>query len=401
MSAELFRRKAEMMDFGTEEELKPGPNGAGPRLAIPITSFTYPIGDDPTTLLGSDDYLGRGGGMFFVSHAGTGKSSWIMDACMSWALGRSWMGIRSNGPLKSLIIQSEDSDRYVGKIQSSFAHVNQLSGADLTLMGNNCLVVRLKGVYGTAFFQELKSLTELHKPDLVVINPIYIYADGDIGRSEFAQPFLVGLDTVNKKEKFAYILVHHTGKPQAKGNNGRRAEIEDWESAYMGFGSSYFANWPRCSALLEPVVGRQGSFVVKLGKGRFNAGITREVPQGAGTRLEAVTRIPIKHSQQTMPVGERSRPVYYWEPDTDQEPEEGVSRKGSGRPEKYSFNDYRNLFPARDANGLEIGPLWQLLMTNKEIKKPILHNCLKRWAEEGVVEIISPPGRPMRYRAAF
>jgi hypothetical protein len=310
----------------------------------PITSFAYPSDDDPNMLLGSEDYLGRGGGLLFVSHAGAGKSSWAMDACMMWALGRAWMQIKSHQPRKILIIQAEDSDRYIGKIFSSFAHVNRLSADDLALLSKNCVIVRLKGVSGEAFFTELARYTQQHQPDLVVINPIYLYAEGDITRSEFAQPFLLGLDRANREEKWAYILIHHTGKPQAKGKDGQRAEVEDWESAYMGFGSSYLANWPRCTILLEPVAGQAGSFQIKLGKGGYNAGVTKMVEQGAGTREEPVTRIAVRHSRDKMDVNGRERAVYYWELD-DSTPVAPRQPLGAGKKRKYPYEEFEGIFP--------------------------------------------------------
>lgn len=370
----------------------------------PITSFAYPSDDDPNMLLGSEDYLGRGGGLLFVSHAGAGKSSWAMDACMMWALGRAWMGIKSHHPRKTLIIQAEDSDRYIGKIFASFAHVNKLNESELATLKENCVIIRLKGVSGPAFFTELKALTTLHNPDLVVINPIYLYAQGDITRSEFAQPFLLGLDDANRAEKFAYILIHHTGKPQAKGNNGKRAEVEDWESAYMGFGSSYLANWPRCTILLEPTSGHPGRYQIKLGKGGFNAGITRTVEQGAGTRQEPVTRVAIRHSTDRMSVGGRDRPVYYWEVDANppaEDAEDKTSTRAHGRPQKYQFSDYRSLFPPKQSIGLPLNELHRALLANGEIKKNILHQICRRWQEEGDIEIIDVHGQPRRYRAAL
>lgn len=311
----------------------------------PITAYRYPESNDPNILLGSDDYLGRGGGMLFVSHAGAGKSSWIMDGCMTWALGQPWMGIKPNGKLRSLIVQAEDSDRYIGKISASFAHVHSLDDETAHEVGERCQIVRVKGVSGHLFFNELRLLIAEVKPDLVVINPIYLYAEGDIGRSEFTQPFLLALDALNKDEKFAYILIHHTGKPQVKGKDGKRAEVEDWESAYMGFGSSYLANWPRCTALLEPVSGKTGSYMIKLGKGGLNAGVTKKVPQGAGFRDELTTRIAIKHSSRRLPTG---KPVYFWEADTETEgvdSAEGETRRAGGRTKQYSIGQCTCFIP--------------------------------------------------------
>ena len=302
--------------------------------AHPITDFDYPEADDPNVLLGADDYLGRGGGMLFVSHAGAGKSSFIMDAVMSWAIGLPWMGIRCNGPLCTLVIQAEDSDRYMGKLRRSFAHVHQLTAEQDAQLGAHCIVARVKGRSGPTFFGELRRLVAKHKPDLVVINPIYIYADGDIARSEFAQPFLVALDEVNREEKFGYILVHHTGKPAAKDAKGKRAEVEDWETIYMGFGSSYLANWPRCSALLEPRPKEKSRYWLKLGKGGMNAGVTKEVEQGVGTRSEPVTKIAIRHSSERMDIAGRERAVIYWEPDTDDGGSDAAASEDSKPPNR-------------------------------------------------------------------
>lgn len=345
----MFEHASSVMDLDEDGAVNgsvPMP-GASPKRSsfrpAPITAYRYPESNDPNILLGSDDYLGRGGGMLFVSHAGAGKSSWIMDGCMTWALGQPWMGIKPNGKLRSLIVQAEDSDRYIGKISASFAHVHSLDDETAHEVGERCQIVRVKGVSGPLFFNELRLLIAETKPDLVIINPIYLYAEGDIGRSEFTQPFLLALDALNKEEKFAYILIHHTGKPQAKGKDGKRAEVEDWESAYMGFGSSYLANWPRCTALLEPVSGKAGSYMIKLGKGGLNAGVTKPTVTGNGT--EPVTRIAIKHSTARLPNG---RPVYYWDRDTEadndaNEPDKPV--RSGGRPKQYTIGQCVDFMP--------------------------------------------------------
>ncbi len=349
----------------------------------PITDFTYPEDNDPNILLGSDDFLGRGGGMLFISYAGVGKSTFMIGACMGWALGRPCMGIKSNGPLRSLIVQAEDSDRYVGKVVESYCHVHGFTAEERALAGERCHVVRIKGLCGPDFLLELKKLIADHRPDLVVINPIYIYAQGDIGRSEFAQPFLLGLDALNAKETFGYILVHHTGKPAAKGNNGKRAETEDWEGAYMGFGSSYLANWPRCSALLEPVAKKSGAFVLKLGKGRYNAGITREVDQGAGKRLETVTSVRLRHSTATMPVKGQERPVYCWE--VDDSPIEEATSNAGGRPTKYNVGQFIDIFPTSKETAMPRAQLFRLALDLVKIPESSFRNVLYEGADEGVI----------------
>jgi len=353
----------------------------------PITDFSYPEGDDPNILLGSDDYLGRGGGMLLVSHAGAGKSSFVMDAVMTWALGLPWMGIRSNGALKTLVIQCEDSRRYVGKVYASFATVNKLSDAQAAQLKANCIIVRLRGVSGARFLSRLRQLVAKHNPDLVVINPLYLYAEGDIARSEFAQPFLVELDAVNKDEKFGYIIVHHTGKPIAKDNKGQRAELDDWETAYMGFGSSYLANWPRCSALIEPRQGQPGKYWLKLGKAGVNAGVVKEVEHQASKRLEPVTKIAMRHSAERMTVNGRERAVIYWEPDEDSgsPPANASAEKKAGRPIKYEFSSFRPAFPSGEANRKTYQPIYRAAIGCLEIPKSSFNSLLVRWKEVGEI----------------
>lgn len=364
--------------------------------ARPITSYAYPCDDDPSMLLGSDDYLGRGGGLLFVSHAGAGKSSWALDAVMTWGLGEPWMGIKAAKPLKALVVQSEDSDRYIGKIFGSFAHVRKLTPAQTEQLAQNVVMVRLKGVSGDKFFEELKRLVDLHQPDLVVINPLYLYADGDITRSEYAQPFLIKLDAVNKDEKFAYILIHHTGKPAAKQNNGKRATVEDWESAYMGFGSSYLANWPRATVLLEPVPGHIGKFQIKLGKGGLNAGVTREVRQGVGVRHEPTTRIAIRHSQEKMLVGGKERRVYYWEIDTEPPPE-AVEKPKGGRPSKHQISSYMQFIPGPKSEALPAPQIHRSMGSATGIALTSFCDMLFKAAERGEVYLTSLPGKGYCY----
>jgi len=356
-----------------------------------ITEFDYPTYGDPNVLLGSDDYLGRGGGMLLVSHAGAGKSSFILNAIMSWALGRPWMGIRCNGPLRTLVIQAEDSDRYIGKLRRSFSHIHNLTEAEEKQLGANCAIVRLKGKCGNAFFAELRRHVQKFEPDLVVINPIYLYAEGDISRAEFAQPFLVGLDEVNRDEKFGYILVHHTGKPQKKApGNNQRAELDEWETIYQGFGSSYLANWPRCSALLEPRSGEKSRYWLKLGKAGVNAGVVREAEHQASKRLEPVTKIAIRHSTARMDVAGVSRPVICWVPDTDEtvdqcQTEASKPRRGAGRPEKYTLAEFPGAFPRGEENRLPYGQVYRKACDSLSVPRGTFNGLLQRWVASGEI----------------
>jgi DnaB-like helicase N terminal domain/AAA domain len=279
----------------------------------PATDFTYPADDDPDILIGGEDFVGRGGALFLVSVTGAGKSPLQLDMCMDWALGRPWHGLRSAGPIKSLIIQHEDSDRYLGKIIGSYVFANKLTPEEEAMLRENLIVKSLRGCNGPDFYRELARLKRRHRPKMIGINPLYLYAEGDISKSEPALRAITNLERVNADRESAYFIIHHTGKPP-KRDDKQFSELEDWEAIYMGIGSSYWANWPRASMFLQPTEDL-GHYVLRLGKGAMNAGITHQVPQGAGYRLEAVTQIPLKHSTSKIKVEGRERPLILWEAD--------------------------------------------------------------------------------------
>ena len=184
-----------------------------------------------------------------------------------------------------------------------------------------------------------------HKADLVAINPITNYMDGDCSRSEVAAEFFNALDRANPDDEWAWVLIHHTAKPPKQDDD----KSQNWSSIYMGFGSSVFANRPRAAILIEPQ-GTHGEFVMHLGKGGTNAGVTKEVPHGVGTRFEATLKVPIRHTDRklAMPWGEA--PMFFWEP-SDAAPEaDKPARKGAGgAPPKYEREKILGCFPAASA----------------------------------------------------
>ena len=73
------------------------------------SSFRIPEPKDRSILLGNR-YLNRGDGLILSGSSGIGKSSISMQGAAEWALGDPFLGIKPNGPLRSLIIQAEDAN---------------------------------------------------------------------------------------------------------------------------------------------------------------------------------------------------------------------------------------------------------------------------------------------------
>lgn len=323
-----------------------------------IFDYEYPSDDDPNALLGSDDWAGRGGGGLMVSHAGAGKSSVVMNACLFWTQGLPFMGIPSKGKHRILIVQAEDSERYLGKIVTSFRAANQLNDETCREINDRVRVVQVKGVSGLAFLSVLQGLVKKHQPDIVVINPVYLYIDGDVSDSKETKDFLNGLDAINAKNgnRFFWLLVHHTGKPP----RDEQKETMDWETAYAGIGSSVWANWPRCSMLLEPRQNMQGRYFLRLGKAGRNAGVMRHWTVGTEQYSEAVTKIPMKHSAKMLEIGGRPRPMIYWEPDTEEDAgaaADAAPKPKGGRRSAWTDAELASYYPSSMEAGKKIGQI--------------------------------------------
>lgn len=396
----LFQRPG-IEDF---EEYVPGSNGARPAQR-PISSFLIPPDNDPSILLGNR-FLNRGDGAVLSSTSGMGKSSLSIQLAVHWALGRAALasdttsGIGPNGPLRSLIIQSEDSDGDVAEVWAGIAHSLDLTPDERAQVDQNLFIVTDRVNRGLKFRQALKAHIAQTKPDLVWINPLQAFMDGDVTQSQDLGKFLrEELNSLNEPASFAYILVHHTAKP-ATGKD--RSERQWHEVMYDMAGGAEIINWARAILSLRPAAD-EGNFNLILAKRGRRAGFTRLIPNGAAKVRQTETVIPLCHAKGTLQVPSRAQPlpIIFWEPREPDVPTQSPRKGGGGgRPSKYDFNDFKSVFPPKSSNGLDLSKLHHHCVTNCPIPKKSLGEALKRWEEEGAVEIIRPESGPMRYRLA-
>lgn len=362
-----------------------------------LFEFSLVQDGDPSILLGNR-YLNRGDGAVISSTSGMGKSTICLQGAAELALNLGPFGIQGNGFLKSLIVQSEDSDGDVAEVAYSLKHVLKLTEAQIADVNSRVRVVTDRVSRGLRFIARLKALIAEFKPDLVWINPFQAFIDGDVTDSKALGQFLrEGLNSLNDPPTFGYIIIHHTTKP-ATGKD--RAERLWHEVMYDMAGGAELINWARAILSLRATP-EEGNFNLVLAKRGRRAGVTRKTPQGVGYILEPVTTIPLKHATGRIDVPgiKAGMPLIYWEGrEADAKPE--PTGKSSGRPEKFRFCDYRNLFPPHATKGIPLNELYKALMPNGEIQKKNLHAVCERWQEQGEVEIIDQAGQPRRYRAA-
>ena len=352
--------------------LKPSP--ARCEVVAPEVRYLDQFGTDPAetiakTLLGIR-YLCRAGGMLFVGPTGIGKSSWIMQGCIRWALGQTHFGIKPSKPLRILIIQAENDDGDVAEMRDGVFRGLGLSEAEKQAACEMIQVVCESSATGDQFVALVAKLASAHKPDLIIIDPLFAYIGGPVDQVTCSHFLRNGLNPVLKAHDCGLILIHHANKPP----QGR--EKADWQAgdfAYYGSGSAELANWSRAGVALRSI-GSHDVFELVLGKRGKRAGIVDEAGQ-------PVFKMTVKHSKTGI----------CWEPAT--EDEELIA---PGKKAGATLEDALRLIPTT-------GSISQAKLFNAASAAGIGENRLRKLLaelrEDGKVHIWESP-RP-RTRAAL
>lgn len=235
---------------------------------------------DESQLLG-DRFLCRGGSLGIVGQTGLGKSSFAMQAAVSWALGADVFGIKPVRALKSVIIQGENDDGDLAEAMQGVVRGLNLTERAGELDGQ--LTIYTEASRTARDFAALARLLILeHKPDLFIIDPWFSYLGGSVNDQAIVTPFLRNMLTPLSLELgTAFIIVHHTGKPPKDA-----AQRNGWtggDHAYSGTGSAEFANW--CRGMLTIKEKSEGLYELRAAKRGKRAGMTDENGEQTTTAL--------------------------------------------------------------------------------------------------------------------
>lgn len=359
---------------------------------------------DRSVLLGKR-YLNRGDIAVLSSTSGMGKSSMALQMATAFALGIAAFGengIKPNGPLTSLIIQSEDSEGDVAEVAAGLSHGFQLDDAKRSLINRRVFVVTDRVNRGGKFIAALRRHIDTLKPDLVWINPLQAFMDGDITESRDCGQFLrEGLNSLNEPAAHAYMLVHHTTKParEVKGQPAAKWNEQMYEMA----GGAEIINAARAIMILKAAE-TEGNFNLHLAKRGRRAGAVKRVAvqEGMSHRVEPVTVIPLRHASEWIDAGGGKIPAIFWEPrkeDVADPDRPDAATSGRGRKTVHVFAKWAKKFPGKSTAGLPFNQLHRELQQERPIAKSSLGDALDRWIEEGCVEAVDGGG-VTRYRKA-
>lgn len=350
--------------------------------------FIVPRPGDPSILLGNR-YLNRGDGGVLVSTSGMGKSSMSLQMAATWALGRDFFGIKPNGPLKSLIVQAEDSDGDIAEVWASVRHGLALTAAEEKAVGGNVAVVTDRIHRGPAFFSYLKKLTLELKPDLVFINPLQSFMVGDLTEGRDLGSFLrEGLNAINEPPSFGYIVVHHTTKPPTEKKDRQWNEV-----MYDMAGGAEIINWARFVMSLRANPENEGLFELVLAKRGRRAGVTKRIEAGLQTRDEVQTKIGLKHASGFCLANGIQIPLVFWEPADVKE----KTHSPAGRP-KNDFAQFADSFPSTPETAQPMAVLLRQAQQFKPVSKSSFYDILTNAVDDGFVVRSIVKNRPVFYR---
>lgn len=219
--------------------------------------------DDPNELLRTG-YLCWGGGLLLAAPTGIGKSSFSMQAMILWGLGRAAFGITPTRPLKSLLIQAENDDGDLAEMRDGVIAGLNLTEEEKQAAMENIIVAHENTRTGRTFFEStVAPLLELHRPDLLWIDPALSYIGGDAMTQKDVGFFLRNLlNPILSQFNCAGVVIHHTNKPP------RGEEKSAWQAgefAYLGSGSAEWANWARAVLAIRSI-GSHTAFELRAGK---------------------------------------------------------------------------------------------------------------------------------------
>ena len=241
----------------------PEPTTPQPPAAKSLGDLKRRTADDPNELLRTG-YLCRGGGLLLAAPTGIGKSSFGIQSQIMFALGRPMFGIQPARPLRSLYIQAENDDGDLAEMRDGVIAGLDLSPGELETVFSNIITAHENTRTLRAFFEiTVAPLLELHRPDLLWIDPALSYIGSDASTQKDVGFFLRNLlNPLLTKFNCGCVVIHHTNKPS------RGEEKSGWQAgdfAYLGSGSAEWANWARAVLAIRSL-GSHSVFELHAGK---------------------------------------------------------------------------------------------------------------------------------------
>ena len=172
--------------------------------------------------------------MLLLGKPKIGKSNWLGAFAAGATTGTDFMGVPFNKPLKVMWFQAEIIAEFL-KQRVEMYYQRFSTNDDLRQMGFSNLIIsgRLrKNLMKDSDIQAFSDEVAFHDPDIVMIDPIINFFDGEENSNTEIRKLLDRVDMLMELNNVSCIVAHHTGKERA-----------DDKSFLSARGGSVFAGW--------------------------------------------------------------------------------------------------------------------------------------------------------------
>jgi|GEM_PF-3392375 len=231
-------------------------NALPSRSASEIVETNDITSPDPNELV-KHRFICRNGGLLLVGPSGYGKSSFLTQAGLMWAMGEPMMGLVPVRPLNILMIQAENDDRDVaeqlaGAINGYLENTPNVDLDRFEAALKNIDYIHESSLTGEAFVralgQKLESYPEEKKRDMVIIDPLFAYCGCDVSDQGEMSKFLRNwLNTTIEKNEVGLLICHHSNKPPKDAGT-----VSALNQVYAGSGTAELTNWARAVLVISP-----------------------------------------------------------------------------------------------------------------------------------------------------
>jgi hypothetical protein len=220
-----------------------------PRGNSPLGYLEQGICQDDILL--ADGFLERGSAALLAGPSGIGKSSIAMQVGCCWSCGKPAFDLSPPRALRIVMVQNEDSRNDLVRMSEALRHLQ----LDPELIRTNFWIETLRGKIGPEAVGIMRQLVHWHQADLLLINPISAYHDGDISQNKDNIRFLYReLGALLDEERIGIFAFHHKGKPKSQSrNNQAQAQSVYYEVMYDILGGSALTNFFRGIITVSPI----------------------------------------------------------------------------------------------------------------------------------------------------
>jgi len=213
-----------------EEDKSSGPLGLKP---FSDTEWVD-MNDDGIEQFWGDAFIFQKSRVLLLGKPKIGKSNWLGAFAAGATTGTDFMDVEFSRPLKVMWFQAEIIAEFLKRRIDTYYKRFEFDD-DLRRMGHNNLIIsgRLrKNLMRDQDIEQFSQEIEFHKPDIVMIDPIINFFDGEENSNTEIRKLLDRVDMLMDMHNVTVIIAHHTGK--------ERADDKTFMSAR---GGSVFAGW--------------------------------------------------------------------------------------------------------------------------------------------------------------